>query len=164
MKLYEIAHEYESILSSAIDSETGEVDVAALAKLNEVKSDMQAKSIALASYIKNMEAERDAIEKAKKNMAERENALDKRLDYLTQYLQSNMELCGINEIKCSYFNIKLKKCPISTNILDEGLVPEEYKKYKMAVTIDKLKIKEEILAGVVIPGVELKQKNRLEIK
>ena len=75
-----------------------------------------------------------------------------------------MERCAISEIKSPYFVIKLKKCPISTEILDENSIPNDYKKVKEVVTIDKLKLKDEMLAGVVIPGAQLRQNNRLEIR
>jgi hypothetical protein len=162
--LYEIANEYQALLEDRYDPETGEFLQPALGRIDEVSEKLEDKAIAVASYIKNLEAEREAIEKAKKNMAERESRLDKRADYLTQYLQSNMERCGITEIKSPMFVIKLKKCPISTDILDENIIPDDYKKSKEIVTIDKLKLKEEMLAGVIVPGAALKQNNRLEIR
>lgn len=164
MKLYEIAREYESILNEAIDVETGEVNEVIIHKLDEVKVDVKEKAIAVASYIKNLEAERDAINAAKKLMAEREAKLDKEADWLTDYLQINMERCGIKEISCAYFGIKLKKCPVSVNIINEGSLPGEYIKSKIVTSVDKAKIREELINGVIVPGAELKQNIRLEIR
>jgi outer membrane murein-binding lipoprotein Lpp len=162
--LYEISNEYQSLLEKTYDPETGEIFPQVLDKLDEISAKIEDKAIAVASYIKNLDAEREAIEKAKKNMAEREARLDKRADYLTQYLQSNMERCGITEIKSPMFVIKLKKCPFSTDIIDENIIPDDYKKTKEVVTIDRLKLKEELQAGVIVPGAALKQNNRLEIR
>lgn len=164
MKLYEIANEYQHILEQSVNEETGEVNENALIKLDEIEVQLHEKGIAVASYIKNIEAERKAIEEAKKSMAAREAKLDKEIDFLTNYLQSNMEKCGITEIKSPYFVVKLKKCPYSTDILNETLIPDEYRKVKAVVTIDKVRIKEEMLAGVVIPGAALRQNNRVEIR
>ncbi len=164
MNLYEIANDYQSILANTFDQETGEINEHELIKLDEITTKVEDKAIAVAAYIKNLDAEREAIEKAKRNMAEREARLDKRADYLTQYLQTNMERCGITEIKCPEFVIKLKKCPWSTDIIDEESIPDEYKRVKQVVTVDKIKIKDELLSGVIIPGVQLIQNNRLEIK
>lgn len=164
MNLYNIANEYQSILQETINEETGEINETSLVKLDEIATRIEDKAIALASFIKNMDAERKAIEDAKKAMAERERSIERRVEWFTNYLQSNMERCGINEIKSPHFAIKLKKCPISVDIQDENIVPDDYKKTKEIVSIDKLKIKDEILAGVVIPGASLKQNNRLEIK
>jgi hypothetical protein len=164
MNLYKIANQYQEILSNTFDQETGEINENAVALLEMAEHKVEEKGIAVASYIKNLDAERKAIEDAKKSMADREKALERRVEWLTNYLQSNMERCGISEIKSPYFAIKLKKCPLSVNVEDENIIPSSYKKVKETISIDKLKIKEEILAGVVIPGVSLKQNNRLEIK
>ena|SRR5579871_4398512 len=164
MNLYKIANEYENILQETFDAETGEINEKALAKLDEVKTDIKEKSLAVAAYIKNIDAERKAIEEAKKAMQERESRLDKRVSYLTQYLQSNMERCGIQEISSPNFVVKLKKCPVSVDVFNEQELPNEYKKSKEVISIDKMKIKEEIQAGVVIPGAQLKQNTRLEIR
>ena len=164
MNLYQISNEYQSILNESIDNETGEILPQALDKLDEVTKTVEEKSIAVASYIKNLDAERKAIEEAKKSMADREKSLERRVEWLTNYLQSNMERCGIFEIKSPYFGIKLKKCPLSVDIEDENLITKDYKKVKEIITVDKLKIKDELLAGVLIPGVRLKQNTRIEIK
>jgi hypothetical protein len=164
MNLYQISNEYQHILEQSFDQETGEVNEQALVSLEEVKTTMEEKSIAIASFVKNLDAERKAIEEAKKAMADREKALERRVEWMTNYLQSNMERCGISEIKSPYFGIKLKKCPVSVDVQDENIIPDDYKKVKEVVSIDKLKIKEELLSGVLIPGAALKQNNRLEIR
>lgn len=164
MKLYQIADQYESILNEAINPETGEINETALMKLDDIKDDVKEKGIAVASFIKNMEAERNAIEAARKIMAEREARLDREMSWLDGYLKGNMERCGISEISSPYFVVKLKKCPVSVNVMDEDAIPDEYKKVKTTTSIDKAMVKEGILAGIVIPGVELKQNVRLEIR
>jgi len=164
MNLYKIANEYQEVLSKTFDPETGEVNENAIALLDIAKGEVKEKGIAVASYIKNLEAERNAIENAKKEMAEREKRLDNRLTYLSDYLKSNMERCGINEISCPYFIVKIKKCPLSVDILNEDEIPDNYKKVKSVTSLDKIKLKEEILSGAVIPGAALKQNIRLEIR
>ena len=164
MKLYEIANEYQNILEQTFDPETGEINEQAMARLDEVKTDIKEKGIAVASYIKNLDAERKAIEEAKKAMAEREARLNNRVTYLTNYLQSNMERCGIKEISCPYFVIKLRNNPVSVDDFAPDQIPDEYKRIVTEVKVDKKKIKEELLAGVVIPGATLRQNQRLEIR
>lgn len=163
MKLYEISREYEDILTELYDDE-GEVNQQALMKLEENELAMEKKAIAIASFIKNMDAEREAIDSAKKAMSERERRYKKRIDELEGYLLSNMERRGVNLITCAYFDIKLKKCPVSVDIHDEKLLPEEYKRVKTEVLPDKIKMKEEMLVGVLIPGASLKHNLRLEIR
>jgi len=164
MRLFEIASEYQNLLEQTFDSETGEVNEQALARLDEISVDLKEKGIAIASYIKNIEAEEKAIDAAIDNMEARRNQLTKKTKSLVNYLQSNMERCSISEISCPYFAVKLKKCPVSVEVLDENAISDEYKKSKVTISIDKIKIKEEILSGVVVEGAALKQNMRLEIR
>lgn len=164
MNLYNITTEYATLLDQIVNEETGEVNENALARLNEVKESAEQKSIALASYIQNLDAERNAIEAARQEMAKREKALQNKADYLTNYLQENMERLSITEIKCPYFQIKLKKNPVSVEVYDELSLPDDYKKSKIVVNVDKAKIRNELLAGVVIAGAQLKQNTRIEIR
>lgn len=163
MKLYEITQEYDVILNELYDDE-GNVNEQALMKLEKNNEAMEQKAIAIASFIKNMDAERYAIEAAKKSMIEREKRYKKRIDDLESYLMTNMQKRQINSIKCPYFEIKLKNCPISVDVEDESKIPTEYMREKKELLPDKIKIKEEMMEGVIIPGVSLKQNIRLEIK
>lgn len=165
MKLYEISREYEEILQDLYDDE-GNVNNQALTLLEENKTAMEAKAIAIASYIKNMDAERSAIDKAKKDMANREKRYKKEIEGLQGYLLTALQRRGIQSVKCPYFEIKVKKCPISVDddTLDMNLLPDEYKRFKTEVSPDKIKIKDEMMAGVVVPGASLKQNLSLVIR
>jgi hypothetical protein len=163
MNLYQISAEYSQILDELYDEE-GNVNEQALMKLEQNELAMEKKAIAIASFIKNMDAEREAIDTAKKAMAEREKRFKKRIDELEGYLLSNMEKRGVNKISCAYFDIKLKKCPPSVDIIDEASLPDEYKRTKTEILPDKIKMKDEMLAGVLIPGAQLKVNMRLEIR
>lgn len=163
MKLFEITKEYEDILNDLYD-EDGVVNETALALLEKNESAMEQKAIAIASFIQNMDAERDAIDKAKAAMIDREKRYKKRIEDLKGYLLTHMERRSINKISCPYFEINLKKCPPSVAITDEKLLPEEYKRTKVEVLPDKIKMLSEMKVGVLIPGAHLQQSLRLEIK
>lgn len=163
MNLYQISAEFSQILDELYDEE-GNVNQQALIKLEQNELAMEKKSIAIASYIKNLDAEREAIDNAKKAMAERERRYKKKIDELQGYLLTNMERRNINHITCPYFDIRLKKCPPSVDIIDESLLPEKYKRTKIETHPDKIKIKDEMMMGVIIPGAQIKTNLRLEIK
>lgn len=163
MKLYEINAEYRDILND-IDNEDEQVRTNALAKLESNALAVKEKIIAVASFIKNMEAEHDAIKEAKTQMAEREKRFKKKIDDLESYLQANMEMRGISHISCPYFDIKLVKNPPSVNVEDEDKLDQEYIRTITEHKIDKAKLKEHLLAGVIIEGASLKQGTSLRIK
>lgn len=166
MKLYEIANEYKQIFDEIeLESETGELNEEAVLKLSDLQTKMDDKVVAVACFIKNIDAERNAIAEAKKAMAIREARLNRKIEFLEDYLRFNMERCKITEISSSpYFTIKLKKNPYSVDIEDESIIPKDYWKEKVTVSLDKMKIKEEMQQGVIIPGVRLVQNSRVEIK
>ncbi len=164
MKLYEITNEYLNVLNDVCNEETGEINETALARLDEVKDDLKNKGVAIASFIENIEAEEKAIKEAIEKMERRKKQLANQSQFLTDYLRTNMERCGITEISCPYFKVRLKKCPVSVDVFDENSIPDDYKKVKSVVSLDKLKIRDEILAGVVVPGAALKQNMSLVIR
>lgn len=163
MNLYQISQEYQEILDDLYDDE-GVVNEQALIKLEKNELAMEKKVIAVASYIKNLEAEREAIKAAKQAMAEREKRNKKREDELTGYLLANMEKRGMTKISCPYFSIKLKKCPPSVGVTNEDLVPDNYRRTKVEVSLDKMKMLQEMKVGVIIPGVCLQQNMTVDIR
>lgn len=161
MRLYEIATEYEQIINDLYDEE-GNENPQALAKLEGTEIALEKKAIAIGSWIKNMIAEKEAIADAKRNMYERERSLTTKIENWKQYIKENMERCGISEIKCPYFVLKIKKNPQSVDDYNFDEIPEEYKKIK--VELDKAKLRMEMMNGVVVPGARLKQDTGLQIK
>lgn len=163
MNIYQIASDYEKILQDLYDDE-GNVNQTALVALEKNEQDMETKMIAISSFVKNIEAQKNAIADAKKDILEREKKLNKKIDELKGYLLTNMERRGIKEINTPYFDIKLKKNPASVDIIDENSIPDEYRRIKTEVVLDKVKMKDEMLLGVIIPGASLKQGLRVEIR
>ena len=162
MNLYSIAQEYSELLSNLYDPETGEVDETSLIRLNEMKETLENKCIAVASYIENMEAERKAIEEAKKKMAERESRYKKQVANMKSYLLENMKKSQVKKISCPYFDIALHKNPPSVEVYDENAIPPSYNRIKVEKNISA--ILDDLKNGVIIPGARLIQKDSVRIK
>lgn len=163
MKLYEITKNYEEIFSKV--NEDGEITNVQLDELDALQEDFNNKCIAVASHIKNLEAESNAINEAIKSMRAREERLQSKIEYLKEYLQDNMQTLQIKEIKDSpFFKIKLKHCPVSVRIDDESQIPESYFNKKISFSLDKMKIKDDLNDGQSIPGATLHRNIKLEIK
>lgn len=165
MKLFEISREYEEILNDLYDDE-GNINQEALVRLESNEHAMEKKAIAIASFIQNINAEREAIEKAKKAMIEREKHCEKIINEMKEKLLFGMQRRSITHVKCPYFEIKLKKCPLSVDDdrLNMDLLPDEYKNTKIEIKANKNKILQEMKMGVIIPGVSLKQNVKLDIR
>ena len=163
MKLYEITNEFEYIFNDV--DETGEVTQAMFDAMDGLKEEFENKAISVASYIKNIEAEEEAIKQAMDGMKKRRDALKNKAESLTDYLLESFGKMGVNEINTSpYFKIRVKKCPVSVDVFDDLALPDEYLREKVVTSIDKIKLKEVLSEGVEVPGACLQRRTKLEIK
>lgn len=159
--LYEIAQEYQTILDAICESD--EITVEQLTLLDQYKDDFKNKVINIGSIIKNMETEKHAIEEAIDKMALRSVRLEKKIDKLKEYVKGYMEMFNIKEVKCPYFEVRVKKNPCSVNITNEMLLPEKYMKQILLKKPDKLALIKDIKNNNFIPGVILESTTRIEI-
>ncbi len=136
MKLYEISQMYQDTLDD-IDSE----DENSLEAINSIEVEFEDKAIAVISHFKNLEADAVAIKEEENKMKARRLSIEKNVAWLKNYLLNNMIETGINKITCPYFEVKLKTNPASTIIVDESLIPDEFKTEVRSVKIDKTAIK-----------------------
>lgn len=163
-KLYELADNYEQAFAAMVDAETGEVNDQALAVLDALQGDIKDKGLAVAAYIRNHDADVEALKAEEQRLAARRKRLESRMEWLRGYLRDNMQRCGISEIKSPYFTIRTKKCPPSVKITNENSLPQRYVQVKEIVTVDKVMIKKDISNGIEVPGVEMEQKTTIVIK
>jgi hypothetical protein len=175
-KLYEISNEYQQILDFALYSKDleytkdGEVlehntNEVLNAELEKIKESFENKAIAVAMYIRNLEADAEAISNAILGMQERSRRFAKQANSLREYLQFNIEKTGITDkIKCPHFQISVKTNPESLVIIDESLIPDIYIKEKIVKSVDKISIKKDIQAGFEVEGTKLERNKVLVIK
>lgn len=168
ISLYHLSEEYKHLLSQLYDAETGEVDQVVEARVSALLPNLEAKCIAVATWIKKLEAEKREIEYIKKELLDREATYNKEVLKYQEYLISNMEKNGISKVSCPYFTVQLKKNRHSTEIYDEFQIPAKFMRTreitKVEVKPDKEAIKEEVLrTGIQIPGAQVEQKTKLEI-
>ena len=156
MNLYEITNEIQS-LDEADD----------IGKLNQLLAEFKNKSNDLLRYCLNIEADINAIGEHVKALVDRKKSLEKKKEAIIEYVFNNMKMNNINEIKDrdSLFVAKIAKNPPSVNILDDAIVPEEFKIMEVNVKIDKKAIIQHCKStGEIIAGVEIVSKERLQIK
>lgn len=151
--LYEIN---EQILN-CVDMETGEIiDVD---KLQELQLAFDEKVEGIACWIKNLISDAEAIKVEKNILAEREKACKNKAESLKNYLQSALAGQKFKTAKVSIYYRKSK----SVEVADVAKIPEEYLKYSEP-EVRKTDIKKAIEAGEVFEGVELVEKQNIQIK
>lgn len=157
MTLYEID---KAILDFEfeIDEESGEILNAN--ELDELKMAREDKIEGISLWIKNLEAEREAVKNEKNNFADREKKLGKKIESLKGYLTYALDGQKFSTPRVA---VSFRKSE-SVHITDEYLIPDEYKLFTVVKKPDKSVIKEALKKGKEIMGVELVEKKNVQIK
>lgn len=141
-----------------VDEETGEILNAA--DLDELKMAREDKIENLGLYIKNLEAEKEAVKHEKDNFADREKRLGKKIDGLKGYLTYALDGQKFSTPKVA---VSFRKSE-SVHITDEYLIPDEYKLFTVVKKPDKGVIKKALKDGKEIMGVELVEKQNISVR
>lgn len=163
MKLYEITNEYVSLLDELNDIEDLDKD-AIENTLSPLSHDIKEKSINIAAWIKNLEAEAKAMGSYIKSMQARKKSVENKIAGVKDYLRYNMNFSGIKKITSAEFSISLGAESVSVKIVDENKIPIEFCRKVEYLEPDKELIKEAIQGGVDIPGAVIVYTKRLTIK
>lgn len=163
MNLYEITNEYQDIFDQ-LEKAEGEDRLPLVTRLDEIKAPLEMKATNLAKYISNLRASQKALDDEIERLERMKKSIQRKEYDMMNYLEFNMKKCGILKIDSTLFKIQFQKCPQKVEVINDAEIPDEYKRTKTETTIDKIKIKEELKVGVVIPGVQLVQSEKLVIK
>lgn len=153
MNLFEIDHE----IMSCIDNETGELlDEAKFAAL---QMDMQRKLENLGCWVKNLEAEAAALKAEEQAFAERRKSIERQIENKKQYLANFLQGSPFETVRVKIFFRKSESLEVS----ESAKIPEEFLKYK-APEVNKAELKKAVKSGLILDGVQLIQKQNLQIK
>ena len=161
MQLYKIARSIQNCFKTPtgeyIDTDTGEVfdeeylNGLRIAKTRKVEN--------IACWIKNLQAEAEAYKKEEEAFRTRRKQAENRIESLKRYLTNWVSGEKIETDRCK---VSWRKS-VSVEIQDESRVPEDYKKEKVIVNIDKVSIKKALTGGEDVPGASLLEKRAVQI-
>lgn len=153
MNLFEINQE----IMSCVDTETGELlDEEKFAAL---QIDMQDKLEDLGCWIKNLEADAAALKAEEQAFAERRKSVERQITNKKQYLSNFLDGEKFETLRVK---ISFRKSE-SLEVSEEAKIPEEFLKYKEP-EVNKVDLKKAVKAGLVLDGVQLVQKQNIQIK
>ena len=153
MKLYEIDAE----IMNLIDDETGEI--LDTARFDELSGERDAKVENICLYIKNLEAEAEALKAEKDAFAQRQKVAENKMNSLKQFLSNYLEGTSFKTTKV---NVSFRKSE-SLEISDVYKIPEDFLKYKEP-DVDKTALKQAIKAGAEVEGASIIEKLNIQIK
>ena len=162
--LYELDKAIYEVIEQgmSIDEETGEI-VWDEDNLDQLVAELDTKRENVGLYIKNLTAELDMLKAEEKNLKERRQVKERKIERLKDYLTRSMELTGDKSLETARIKMSFRKST-SVNIIDIDEVPEFYVKEKIEYTPDKALIKKALQAGELVKGAELKETQNLQIK
>ena len=145
--------------------ETEEINEEAKEEIMEaIKLQIENKAENIIAVIRNYESRIEAVKNEEKRLSEYRKSEEKKLERLKEYTITCMEMLDHKKLDTNLGRISLRKKPASLNIVDEDLIPNEYKETVQAIKIDKAQIKKD-LKDKKIKGVELVEgENSLIIK
>lgn len=162
IKLYEIKNEYLEALDSL--NNMAEIDQAIIEdSMMVINQSLEEKIKNIAAYIKNLEAEAEAMKQYENNMNKKRKAVENKIQSIKNYIKVNMIACGITKIDSPEFNILIKRCKPSPLITDESKIPKEFYEVKYEEVLNKNKLMD-ALEYEQIEGVEIQENFSLTIK
>jgi hypothetical protein len=109
-----------------------------------------------------LDGQADLLREKEQQLAARRHRFEKFSDALRSSLHQQMLDWGIKKVEGQEFSFTVKKNPARVEILEEEKIPPEYVSY--TATIDKAAIKCALEEGSQVPGAELVQSTRLDVR
>lgn len=151
LNLYEITNAFPALMENEEISEENKKQIE-----EELTLLLQQKSQNIIGYIRNMELTAEAMKNEEKRISERRKQIENHVVRFKEYVKDCMENNGILKIETGLGTLSTAKSPISVEIINESVIPDEYKTEVVTTKIDKKKIADnfkstgELIEGVII--------------
>ena len=109
-----------------------------------------------------LEGQAELLRTKEKQLAERRRNFEKFSAAVRSSLHQQMLDWGVKKVEGQEFSFTVKKNPPRVEIVNEGAIPAEFISY--TPTVDRAGIKAALEAGREVPGAELVQSTRLDIR
>ena len=158
MNLYDLVGNYKKVYEMDLDDETWQDT------LESIDSAIEQKADGVMYVIRNLEVDVIGLKDEEKRLKSKREVAERKIKRLKQYLQENMEAVGKTKFKTQLFAYNIQNNPASLKLTDEKLIPEKYYTVETSRKYDNKAIKDDLKAGKVINGAELKTSQSLRIR
>jgi hypothetical protein len=108
-------------------------------------------SLILNLHITN--AYKDGIKDARARLDQREERLERKIELIRRLLKKMLEMADLRSVKAPSGTVSIGAKPPSVEIVDEGLIPDEY--MRISISPSKTLIGNKLKAGEDVPGARL---------
>lgn len=164
LSLYKITNKFVELMDKAECGELTEEEYNQLGQ--ELAMQLQEKGSNIIGYTKNIELTINAMKEEEKRISENRKSLESKLDKFKQYVKENMEKLGITKMDTGLGTLSIAKNPISIEIENEEIIPNEFKLEVVTTKVDKAAIKNHFkTTGEIVLGTRIvDDKTSLRIK
>uniref|UniRef100_A0A6H2A4N9 Host-nuclease inhibitor protein n=1 Tax=viral metagenome TaxID=1070528 RepID=A0A6H2A4N9_9ZZZZ len=163
MRLYKLTEQYSQVLDMLNDTEA---DIQCIKDtLEGLQGDIEDKAINIAKMIKSLDADIAAIKAEEERLYERRKAYENRKNSIKEYLEQQLFIVGVDNIKSATMTVYMKNNAESVKLTESNLqsYPDKYKRYKFD-GINKTLLLEDLRAGNIIPGAEITRTKSVVIR
>lgn len=157
MNLYELSLSFQEVQNMDLDPDVMKDTLDSIGGTFENKAENMAK------LIRNLESDRLAYKEEEDRLKTKRQAVENKLEWLKTYLKDCMKLIGKTKFKSGMFNFSIQKNPVSVNITDKKILPEDYL-IPQPPKVNNTTLKKALKDGIEVPGAELKQTEGLRIR
>ena len=171
--LYDISDKLETLITEAFDIDTGELyetqeelDKA----IDACELDLDTKIENIGCFIKNLEADVEALKKEENNLKARRISTENKIESLKRYLNGYLTACYPNDSDRAKWRFKTPRVILgyrrssSVEVPDIEKLDKNFIKIKTEVSADKTAIKNAIKDGQEVTGAFIKENINLSIK
>lgn len=157
MNLYELSLSFQEVQNMDLDPEVMKDTLDSIGGTFENKAENMAK------LIRNLESDRLAYKEEEDRLKTKRQAVENKLEWLKTYLEDCMKLTGKTKFKSGVFKFSIQKNPVSVNITNKKIIPEDYL-IPQPPKVNNTTLKKALKDGIEVPGAELKQTEGLRIR
>lgn len=163
--LHQINQEIMNLTQELIDTEDEAEQNAIIEALDALALQQEQKLENIAYVRLQMKADNKAIDEEIKRLQARKNATENAGKRLDGYVMTELQHAGIRKHEGKLASLTIAMSPVSCEIVDPELIPEEWTE---TVTETKIKKSEAIRhykqTGEILPGMQFRQNEHLRIK
>ena len=162
MKLYELSDAYKELLEREDLDPQAVVDT-----LDAIKDEIEIKADGIASLIDELQSSADRKKAKAKDWNESAKADLQRVQWLKQYLKSELDNAGIKKVETENHLLNVRNFKASTVIDDEDKIPGQYRnyaKYEGMYDVMKQDVYAALKDGKDVPGAHLEPNRNVVIK
>ncbi len=161
MKLYEINDAIRAAMDK-VEAADGELTPELAAELDALDMAWSEKAEHCALFVRECEANADAVETEVKRLSGKARALHSRGDWLKGYIFDCMTARQTDKFKGKLIGARIQQGPPAVNVLDAPLVPQSFYT-QPAPVLNRTAILDALKAGTPVPGAELVRRPFLRI-